>query len=386
MMIAQQLYEGIEIGEEGPVGLITYMRTDSTKIANQAIEEVRKHILSLFGKDYLPENPNVYKVKKSAQEAHEAIRPTSVDRTPESLKNYLSPEQFKLYDLIYKRFVASQMTPERSLVTTAKIAADKYEFSASGSRLLFDGFSAVYNIPEEERNKNELPKLSKDELLDLVKLDPSQHFTKPPARYSESSLVKALEEDGIGRPSTYAPTIQTIVSRFYTKRIRGYFYATELGMKVTDMLVEYFPKVMDLKFTAAMEDELDDVEEGKIVWTQVLKDFYGPFSENLDHAKNNVVKEIVYSNEFCPTCQKPLVEKWGRHGKFLSCSGFPTCKFSKSITTGVKCQSPGCDGELVERRSRRGMFYGCSKFPKCRFTANKLPGVEDSEDKSEDNV
>jgi len=373
MIVAQQLYEGIDIGQEAPVGLITYMRTDSPRVAPEAIKEVRAHIAKMFGKDYLPESPNVYKVKKLAQEAHEAIRPSLVHRTPESLKEFLSPEQYKLYELIYKRFVASQMLPARYLTTTVNIAADKYLFSGSGSDLIFDGFSAVWGKPEEDKEKNVIPPLEKGEALDLVKLDPSQHFTKPPARYSDSSLVKALEEDGIGRPSTYAPIISTLILRDYMRRIKGYFQPTELGFKVCDMLVEYFPKIMDVNFTALMEEELDEVEEGRLDKIKVLNDFYAPFKTSVDFAQSNIKKEVVTTDQTCDKCGLPMIVKWGRKGKFLSCSGFPKCKNSKSITSGVKCPEPGCGGELIERRSKRGFFYGCSNFPTCKYTSRSLP-------------
>jgi DNA topoisomerase-1 len=373
MIIAQQLYEGIDIGQEAPVGLITYMRTDSPRVAPEAIKEVRDHIAKNFGKEYVPEAPNVFKVKKLAQEAHEAIRPSLINRFPDSLKEFLSPEQYKLYELIYNRFVASQMNPARNLVTTVNIAADKYLFTASGSALIFDGFTAAWGKPEEDKEKNIIPPLEKDEVLDLLKLDPSQHFTKPPARYSDSSLVKALEEDGIGRPSTYAPIISTLILRDYIRRVRGYFNPTELGFKVCDMLVEYFPKIMDEKFTALMEEELDEVEEGRLDKLKVLNDFYAPFKASLDFAQANIKKEVVTTEEICDKCGKPMIIKWGRKGKFLSCSDFPKCKNSKSITSGVKCPEPGCGGELIERRSKRGFFYGCSNFPKCKFTSRNLP-------------
>ncbi|MDD4899941.1 MAG: type I DNA topoisomerase [Candidatus Omnitrophica bacterium] len=379
MIIAQQLYEGIDIGEENPVGLITYMRTDSPRVAPEAIKEVRGHISKKYGKKYLPETPNVYKVKKLAQEAHEAIRPTAVEHAPESLEKFLSPEQYKLYELIYNRFVASQMTPARFLTTTVDILADKYLFSASGSTMIFEGFTAVYEKNAEEKEKNKIPELEKNEVLNLLKLDPSQHFTKPPPRYSDSSLVKALEEEGIGRPSTYAPIIQTLILRDYIRRIKGYFNPTELGFKVCDLLVEYFPKIMDLKFTAQMEEELDEIEEGKFDRVKVLKEFYQPFKESVDFAQANIKKEVVTTNEICDKCGKPMIIKWGRRGKFLSCSDFPTCKNSKSITSGVKCPEPNCGGELIERRSKRGFFYGCSNFPKCRFTSKDLPGEKKAE-------
>jgi len=375
MIIAQQLYEGIDIGKDNPVGLITYMRTDSTHVANEAIKEVRAFIAQRFGQAYVPPEPNVYKVKKHAQEAHEAIRPTLLHFTPESIQQFLSPEQYKLYVLIYNRFTASQMTPARYLVTSVEIKAGKYIFTASGSSLLFDGFTVIYNNnkEEQEKEKNKPPELLKDEVLQLLEVLPSQHFTKPPPRYSDSSLVKALEEEGIGRPSTYAPIIYTIIQRDYARRLKGYFTPTELGFKVCDLLVEYFPKIMDVKFTAQMEDSLDEVEEGNLDKIKVLQEFYQPFKESLDYAQKNIKKEVIESGEKCDQCGRPMIIKWGRKGKFLSCSGFPECKYAKSITTGVKCPAPDCGGELVQRRSARGFFYGCSHFPKCRFTSKELP-------------
>jgi DNA topoisomerase-1 len=377
MIVAQQLYEGIDIGQESPVGLITYMRTDSPRVAPEAIKEVREFILSRFGKKYLPDEPNVYKVKKLAQEAHEAIRPTSVARSPESIKGFLSSEQYELYELIYKRFIASQMTPAEIAVTTVLIQADKYQFSASGSSLIFNGFTVMYSKEEEEeaeeKKKGMLPALLKDEVLELLRLLPSQHFTKPPPRFSDSSLIKALEEEGIGRPSTYAPIITTLVLRDYVRRIKGYFHATELGFKVCDLLVEYFPKIMDMKFTAHMEEELDLIEEGKIDKVEILNSFYLPFKESVEFAQAHIVKEVITTGEACELCGKPMIVKWGKKGKFLSCSGFPECKNAKSITTKVKCPSPECGGELIERHSSRGVFYGCSRYPECRFTSRTLP-------------
>jgi DNA topoisomerase I len=374
MIIAQQLYEGIDIGGDSPVGLITYMRTDSTRVAPEALKEVRGYIAVNFGKDYLPESPNVYKVKKLAQEAHEAIRPTLINNPPATLKEFLSHDQYKLYELIYNRFIASQMTPARYESTSVDIQAGIYLFAASGSRLLFDGFTAVYNRGDEEnKEKKVLPELQKEEILELLKLAPSQHFTKPPPRFSDSSLVKALEEDGIGRPSTYAPIITTLIHRDYIRRIKGYFHPTELGFKVCDMLLEYFPKIMDFQFTARMEEELDEVEEGKVSSIEVLKEFYSPFKESLDFAQANIKKEVITTDEICDKCGLPMIIKWGRRGKFLSCSGFPKCKNSKSITTGVKCPEPDCGGELIERHSKRGVFYGCTNFPKCTFTSKALP-------------
>jgi DNA topoisomerase-1 len=375
MIVAQQLYEGIDIGQESPVGLITYMRTDSTIVAQEAVVTARKHILDLYGKPYLPETPPVYKARKFAQQAHEAIRPTLIAKDPESLKSALSPEQYKLYSLIYNRFIASQMSPARYLTTTVSIQASAYTFVASGSTVMFDGFMLLYskNGNDDEQNKNIIPSLEKDELLDLMQLIPSQHFTKPPPRYSDSSLVKTMEEEGIGRPSTYAPIIYTLILRNYVRRIKGYFHPSELGFKVCDLLVEYFPQVMDVKFTATIEEKLDEIEEGKVNKVAVLKEFYLPFKEKIDFAQAHIQKEVVTTDEVCELCGKPMVIKWGRKGKFLSCSVYPECKFSKSITSGVKCPEPNCGGELIERRSKRGFFYGCSHFPSCRFTSRTLP-------------
>ncbi len=386
MFIAQQLYEGIDIGEDNPVGLITYMRTDSPHVAPEALQEAREHIARSFGKDFLPDKPNTFKVKKSAQEAHEAIRPSYVSRAPESLKDFLNHDQYRLYELIYNRFLASQMKPAEFLATSVDIAAAKYLFTANGSHLLFEGFLAAYNNKddgdegaqedqdnEKEKAKNLIPPLEQGEILGLNKLEPSQHFTKPPPRFSDSSLIKSLDEEGIGRPSTYAPIIYTLILRDYVRRIKGYFNPTELGFKVCDMLVEYFPKIMDVKFTALMEEKLDEIEEGQLTKEKVLGDFYAPFKESLDFAQANIKKEVILSEEVCDKCGKPMIIKWGRRGKFLSCSGFPECKNSKSIGSGVKCPQENCGGELIERRSKLGFFYGCSNFPNCTFTSRTLP-------------
>ncbi|MFA5320572.1 MAG: type I DNA topoisomerase [Candidatus Omnitrophota bacterium] len=376
MQIAQQLYEGVDLVGEGPVGLITYMRTDSTNIAASAVEEARGFIKEKFGAEYLPERPNVYKSRKNAQEAHEAIRPSSVSRSPEQLRELLTPEQYKLYELIYRRFISSQMTPARYSVTSVSIKAGDYLFSASGSRLVFDGCLSVYKKEDEEERESQpsIPELKEGDILELQDLKPSQHFTKPPPRFSDSSLVKILEEEGIGRPSTYAPIIHTLLMRDYVRRIKGYFHPTELGSKVCDLLVRYFPGIMDVKFTAHMEEKLDGIEEGQLRHKQVLEEFFQPFKQDLDFAQGDIKKEIVFTGEACEKCGKPMVIKWGRKGKFLSCSGFPECKHAKSITTGVKCPQPDCAGELVERHSRRGVFYGCSRYPECRYVASNLPG------------
>ncbi len=373
MMFAQMLYEGVELGIEGPVGLITYMRTDSVKVANSAIEEARGYIAKEFGKNYLPEKPNFYKSKKSAQEAHEAIRPTDAKRKPESIKEFLTPEQFKLYELIWRRFLSSQMAPAEILTTKIQITAGRFTFGATDSKLLFDGFTALYKSDEDKKEKH-LPALTLKEELDLVELLPSQHFTKPPARFSDASLVKALEEDGIGRPSTYAPIISNIVARNYVLRQKGYFFPTDLGILITDLLIQYFPQVMDIGFTAKLEEELDKVEDGQINWQEVLKEFYAPFQENLKFAQENMKKVQIFVDKTCPLCGKPLVIKWGRNGRFLSCSGFPSCRHAQSFSTGVKCPQENCGGELLERRSKRGgVFFGCSNYPKCGFMTRKLP-------------
>ncbi len=384
MKIAQQLYEGLDIGKEGTVGLITYMRTDSVKVAFSAIEEARFYIKDKFGAEYLPAAANEYKSKKAAQEAHEAIRPTSVAREPESIKEYLSQDQYRLYKLVWAKFVSSQMKPAIMSVVSVDIEAGRCMFRASGSTVIFPGFKAAYDIEEEgeaaEKKKSYLPKLEAGEALDLVKIDPTQHFTKPPPRYTDASLVKALEEDGIGRPSTYAPTIETVVARYYVRREGSALWPTELGTVVNDLLTKSFPVIIDEEFTAKMEEELDDIEEGKVEWTTALKDFYGPFSQWLSKAQvemKEVKKDVEELDEVCEKCGRKMIVKWGRRGKFKSCSGFPECKNAKPmVTTGIKCPEPGCDGELVERRSRRGAFYGCSRFPACRHVENKPKAAE----------
>ena len=377
MSIAQGLYEGVEIGEEDPVGLITYMRTDSVNIANEALEKVRSYIKKEYGVKFLPDEPNKFKSKKSAQEAHEAIRPTDVNRTPEDVKDYLTEDQFRLYNLIHKRFIACQMTPAVFDQTKIEIGAGRFTFGVSGSILSFAGYLSVYKDSEEqEEGKLDSSHYVKADALDLKDVKSSQHFTKPPARYSEASLVKALEENGIGRPSTYASIIGTLIARNYVLRDRGYFDATDLGIKICNLLMEYFKKIMDIGFTAHMEEELDSIEEGKTKYEVLLKDFYGPFKEELDHADANIQKTHVTIDRNCPLCHKPLAVKCGRRGRFISCTGFPDCKHAEPFTTNVPCPQPGCTGQLVERRAMRGnTFYGCSRFPECKFIANKLPVV-----------
>jgi len=380
MRTAQMLYEGVELGPEGSVGLITYMRTDSVRISDMALKETRSLILKDFGKSYLPATPNVYKAKKQAQEAHEAIRPTSVFRRPKDIEKYLTPDQYKLYSLIWEQTVASQMMPALIFQGTAEILAGEYLFKSTGSRVEFMGFLVVEGRSEEQDNP--LPPLEAGEPLNLVKLENHQHFTKPPARFTDASIVKALEEQGIGRPSTYAPIIMTLTMRDYIRREGGSLVPTELGMLVTDLLVKYFSKLMDLKFTATMEDELDLIEEGKAEWVDVVREFYGVFSGQLEVAKSTmhvVKKQNEPTNEVCDKCGKPMVIKWGRRGRFMSCSDWPACKNAKSISTEVNCPQCG-KGKLVERRARSGRgrkFYGCTTYPACHYIVNKLPSPGD---------
>ena len=382
MMIAQQLYEGIELGDGESVGLITYMRTDSVNIALEAIEKVRAFINENYGKQYLPAEPNKFKSKKSAQEAHEAIRPSDVLRRPQDLKKFLDEDQYKLYELIWKRFVSCQMMPAIYQNTKIEVTAGIYKFGASGSVLSFDGYLSLYKDADEENQGKLDPSFySVGDVLKLIEIKPTQHFTKPPARYSEASLVKTLEEEGIGRPSTYASIIMTLVARNYVQRDRGYFKATDLGMLICDLLVEYFPKILDVGFTARMEGSLDRIEEGELEYSALLKEFYKPFKEELDYAMQNIEKTHVMTDKTCPECKRPLSVKWGRKGRFLSCSGFPECRHAQAYEIGVICPEADCGGQLVERRSSRGAtFYGCSHFPKCRYITNKLPDASKSQD------
>ena len=383
MRIAQQLYEGIELGDEEATGLITYMRTDSVAVSKDAREAAKAYITKNFGARYSPETPHKYKVKKSAQEAHEAIRPSLPLRDPSKIKQFLNPHQFKLYRLVWRRFLASQMECSLGLTISVDIEAARCVFRAIGAKVLFDGFARVYY--QDKKEDRLLPALSVGEILRLMGLETAQHFTNPPPRFSDASLVKALEEKGVGRPSTYAPIISTIILRNYVKREKGYLYPTELGTVVAKLLMKHFPRVLDIKFTAYLEDELDEVEEGRMEWPRVLGDFYAKFKVACEKARKNManLKRVnVPTDEVCEKCGSPMVIKWGRKGKFLSCSKFPECKYSKSITTGVKCPRPECDGELVERRSHRGTFYGCSRYPNCRYVSRFLP----SEKKDEKNT
>lgn len=374
MRIAQQLYEGLDVGDGDTIGLITYMRTDSVNISQEALGSVRDFIGKKFGAEYLPEQPNRYKSKKSAQEAHEAIRPADIEQSPERLKLCLDKDQYRLYELIWNRFVSSQMVPAVYKTRKIEITADEYQFGLSGSNIMFDGFLKIYRDQNsEEESVFDFSKYQKKDALNLIEVKPSQHFTKAPPRFSDASLVKALEEDGIGRPSTYASIILTLVYRNYVLRQKGYFHATDLGITVCDLLVEFFARIMDVGFTARMEEDLDDVEEGKVDYVELLRNFYAAFKKELDFAEQNMKRTQNFVEEQCPECGRQMAIKWGRRGKFLSCSGFPECKFAKPITTGVSCPQDGCDGELVQRQSRGRHFYGCTKYPQCTFTTNSLP-------------
>ncbi|HYB43123.1 MAG TPA: type I DNA topoisomerase [Candidatus Methylomirabilis sp.] len=425
MMLAQQLYEGIALGPEGEIGLITYMRTDAVRVAPEAQAEAREWIARRFGREYLPSAAPVYRAKKNAQEAHEAIRPTSVAREPKLLARFLSKDQLALYRLIWERFLASQMLPAVYDTVAADIDAAECVFRAQGSTLRFAGFTAVYvesreesEPPAEDEAEAVVPPLEVGELLRLLALDPKQHFTQPPPRYTEASLVKALEEQGIGRPSTYAQILSTIQDRGYVRREKGTLFPTDLGMQVNDLLVPHFPEVMDVEFTAQLEESLDKIEEGDADWADTVEAFYKQFARDLKSAGKKMenikagqeigeacpecgkplVKkfgrfgsfvacsaypECKYTkdlsggrekpadeptDEICPTCGKPMVIKHGRFGKFIACSGYPECKTTKPLTLGIACPEAGCGGQLVERRTRRGKtFYSCTNYPNCKF-------------------
>ena len=448
MSIAQKLYEGLDIGQEGSVGLITYMRTDSTRISQEALDESRNYIGQSFGPEYVPEKPNIYKGKKGAQDAHEAIRPTSVLRHPDSIKGFISKEEYALYRLIWERFVASQMTPAVYDTTTADIKVGKYTFRATGSVIKFKGFTILYEegngagqndkskeAPESAEEATQaqdtlLPNLTVNQVLMLLKLTPQQHFTQPPPRYTEASLVKELEELGIGRPSTYATILSIIKERNYVTVNERKFVPTHLGMTVNDLLVENFPDVIDVDFTARMENNLDEIEDGHADWVSTLKEFYTPFAESLTKASKNMrrakgtptslpcpkcgsplvikwgrngeflacsrypeckgtaefsrenngeikIREDKISEESCSKCGSPMILKNGRFGRFLACSGYPECKNTKPFSHGVRCPEEGCGGDLVEKRTKKGrIFYSCSNYPKCKFATWDRPLAE----------
>ncbi|GBC91878.1 DNA topoisomerase 1 [bacterium HR15] len=370
MQIAQQLYEGVELGEEGSVALITYMRTDSTRVSEEAQKAARAFIQQRYGTNYLPPAARQYKAREGAQDAHEAIRPTQVARTPDSVRPYLTPDQYRLYDLIWKRFLASQMASAELEVTSVDIRAKDYLFRASGTVVLFDGFMTLYREGKDttERDEEELPPLpalAQGEELRLIELKPSQHFTQPPPRYTEATLVKALEQHGIGRPSTYATILSTIQERGYVVLENRTFKPTPLGEVVNDYLVKYFPDLFDVPFTAHMESELDEIEQGQAEWVQVLHEFYQPFRQQLEAAKAGddvIVIPTVPTERHCPTCGAPMVQRSGRFGDFLACSRYPDCKTTLPAgATGIPCPLCGI-GEVVARRSKKGRpYYRCSR-------------------------
>jgi len=428
MMIAQQLYEGIELGNEGSIGLITYMRTDSTRISQEALQSVREHIMVNYGKDYLPDKARVFKVKSGAQDAHEAIRPTGLSREPRRIRRYLTSEQYKLYELIWNRFVASQMEAARMEQTTIDITAgERYLFRTTGSRVLFRGFLQVYEEAKEDDGQEEedinmrIPvHLKSGDVVKLLRLDPQQHFTKPPPRYTESSLVKELDALGIGRPSTYAVIISTIQGRKYVEKAQRQLVPTELGRTVNKILIQNFDRIFNVKFTAHMEEDLDKIESGQKIFLDVTQEFYDPFKKALDHvsARQEEIRESVQeeTTETCPKCGRDLIVRWGRNGKFIACSGYPDCKYTKPLSEpetvdercevcgrnmvikhgrygrflacsgypdcknsrplsiGVDCPQEDCKGTLVEKRSKRGrVFFGCSEYPNCKFATWNRP-------------
>lgn len=384
MQIAQQLYEGIDLGKAGggTVGLITYIRTDSTRLSATAAEEAREYIRSHFGDDYLPAKPRVFPGRKNIQDAHEAIRPTEADRDPQTVKERLSRDQMRLYRLIWERFMASQMASAVLDATTMDIEAVTPRgtgvFRATGSVVVFPGFLKLdRDSGKDEASESILPDVPEGTAVELESLTPSQHFTQPPARYTEASLVKALEEAGIGRPSTYAPTIETILKRGYVVRENKQFYSTELGRVVLDLLKNHFTRVIDLKFTADMESRLDRIEDGILNWREVLEDFYGPFHEELEKAGEAIGKvqlEDEVSDVTCEKCGRQMVYKMGRYGKFLACPGFPECRNTKPLVIGTGTDCPKCGREVVEKKTRTGRtFYGCSGYPDCDFVSWDLP-------------
>ncbi|WP_198002150.1 type I DNA topoisomerase [Selenomonas sp. F0473] len=382
MMIAQQLYEGVILGRHGATGLITYMRTDSTRLSNLAIDEARGYIRAEYGKEYVPARPNIYAGGKKAQDAHEAIRPTSILRLPSEVEPYLNRDQQRLYTLIWQRFTACQMSEAVYDTVSVQIEAGDYRLRARGSKIKFKGYTAVYAGAESIKKEKDtlLPELFVGDTLDLTALDPEQHFTEPPPRYNDASLVKTLEEMEIGRPSTYAPIIETIQKRGYVERREKQFRPTELGFIVTDMLEEYFKNIVDIKFTANLEGELDEVADGTLDKNDLLQKFYTPFEETLKKAED-AIGTVDLPEEVtdipCDKCGRMMVVKQGRFGKFLACPGFPECRNAKPLLrdTGVQC--PKCGGKIVERKSRRGRaFYGCDLYPDCDYTTWDEPQQE----------
>ncbi|MBI2149874.1 MAG: type I DNA topoisomerase [Acidobacteria bacterium] len=399
MMLAQRLYEGIELGDEGRIGLITYMRTDSTRISDDAMQMVRSYVSDVYGAPYLPEKPVFYKSKKDAQDAHEAIRPTFVGRTPDDLKTYLSADELKLYRLIWTRFAASQMNPAVYDQTTVEISARDYLFRENGRVMKFDGFLKVYEESSDEQSGKPtgdeeddiaLPPLTVGERLRLLGITPRQHFTEPPPRFTEASLVKALEDKGIGRPSTYATILTTIQDREYVRKDQGKFKPTELGTVVTTMLVKHFEDIFDLQYTARMEEELDEVEEGKMTWVEALDEFYKKFEKDLKQASKNMEnlkKQELPTEEVCEKCGSPMVIKWGQFGSFMACSGYPECKNTKEIApeeppkegeASAEAEPEPCENcgkPMALKRGRFGQFLACTGYPECKTTRKLNAGT-----------
>jgi DNA topoisomerase-1 len=406
MMLAQQLYEGVELGSEGAVGLITYMRTDSTRVSDDAVAEAREFIGGKFGTQYVPASPNIYKSKKDAQDAHEAVRPSSAARTPDDVAAFLAEDQLKLYRLIWMRFIASQMNPAIFDQTTIDLSVNglsgvDYTFRATGSVEKFDGFLAVYEEgkdqkdEEDEEVKHKLPAVIQGEELKLRALEPEQHFTEPPPRYTEATLVKKLESDGVGRPSTYASILSTIQEREYVTKEGGKFKPTELGMVVTDLLLESFNDIFDVRYTARMEEELDEIEEGKLDWREAMGEFYERFTKNLGNAEENMtnIKRMEKPTDLtCDKCGKPLVIKWGKHGSFVACTGYPECTYTRELPVDLPdidnadlaeqgdeeyCQN--CGRPMVLKKGRFGTFFACTGYPECK-TTKQIGGAQKKAD------
>jgi DNA topoisomerase-1 len=378
MFIAQQLYEGIDIGSEGTVGLISYIRTDSTRLSNEARNEAENYIKDNFGDKYYQKGKTYAKKGSNTQDAHEAIRPTSAFRSPDEISKYLTRDQKSLYTLIWNQFVGSQMKPAIYETYTIDILNGEYNFRYNGSKLIFDGFLKLF---DKDNNDDQIPAVDEGDTIKAEKINPEQHFTNPPPRFTEASLVKTMEEEGIGRPSTYAPTLSKIVSRNYVDKKGKYFIPTDLGKTVNELLTEYFPDVTDTEFTAQLEKRLDEIEEGKEKWQQILKDFYSDFDKRLKDAKKNMkkVNMDIETDIKCDKCGRPMVIKHGRYGKFLACTGFPECKNTKPYLEKIGIDCPKCeDGEIIKRKSKKGRtFYGCSNYPDCDFVSWSKPTDKD---------
>ncbi len=381
MKVAQELYEGVSIDGIGATGLITYMRTDSLRISDDAKNEAKDYIGNRWGEKYLPKKPRVFKSRNNAQDGHEAIRPTMINLEPDKIKSNLTSDQYKLYKLIWERFLASQMAECVQKTTQADIEANGYTFKARGYIVDFDGFTILYveGKDTDDEKASQLPPLEEGLAVRVKEILPNQHFTQPPARYTEASLIKALEENGIGRPSTYSATITTIVSRDYVRRQNKTLFPTELGEAITGLMKSKFPKIVNVKFTAQMETELDEVENGKEEWVELLHGFYGDFEDTLKKAKDEMKDQKILlkedqTDEVCPNCGKPMAYKYGRYGRFLACSGYPECKTVKKVIQKLGVDCPKCGGDIIVRKTKRGkLFYGCGNYPNCNFASWSEP-------------